>query len=180
MVIMAPSDEAEARKMLTTGFLHDGPVAIRYPRGSGDGAAVGSDLTVVDFGKAQIVREGEKTAILVFGTLLNNAKSVAESLNATLVNMRFVKPLDTETVLSIAKTHDRIVTIEDNAIAGGAGSAITEYLNQAGLSTKVLQLGYPDTFVEQGSQEELNSLWGLDSKGIKKAIEIHFNEELLI
>ena len=180
MVIMTPSDEAEARKMLTTGFLHDGPVAVRYPRGTGSKAAVGSDLTVIDFGKAQIVRQGQKTAILVFGTLLDNAKSVAESLDATLVNMRFVKPLDTTTLLEIARTHDRLVTLEDNAIAGGAGSAVTEYLNQANMSIKVLQLGYPDTFVEQGTQQELNQLWGLDSEGIQNAIAAHFNEELLI
>ena len=180
LVIMTPSDEAETRKMLTTGFLHDGPAAVRYPRGSGNGATVGSDLTVIEFGKSQTVREGEKTAILVFGSLLNNAVSAAESLNATLINMRFVKPLDTAAVLAIAKTHENIVTLEDNAIAGGAGSAVTECLNQANLNNNVLQLGYPDRFVEQGTQQELNKIWGLDSAGIQQAIETHFNEELLI
>lgn len=180
LVIMTPSDEAETRSMLTTGFLHDGPVAVRYPRGSGNGTVAGTDLTVIEFGKSQTIRKGEKTAILVFGSLLINAVNVAESLNATLINMRFVKPLDTATVLEIANTHQNIVTLEDNAIAGGAGSAVTEYLNQANLSNNVLQLGYPDRFVEQGTQQELNQIWGLDSEGIQKAIKTHFNEELLI
>ena len=148
--------------------------------GSGDGTKPESGLNAIEFGKAQTLRTGKKIAILVFGTLLNNAKPVAESLNATLVNMRFVKPLDTSTLLEIAKTHDHIITLEDNAIAGGAGSAVSEYLNLANINSKILHLGYPDTFVEQGTQQEMNNIWGLDSEGIQQSIETHLNDELLI
>lgn len=180
MVILTPSDETETRAMLTTAFLHDGPVAVRYPRGFGSGNLPGKELTGIDFGRAEKIREGKKIALLVFGTLLENAKSVAESLDATLVNMRFVKPLDTAMIEEVASTHRLIVTIEDNAIAGGAGSAVSEYLNENDIDTRVLQLGYPDEFVDQGTQQEMNRLWGLDSEGLQTSIETHLNEELLI
>ncbi|MCK5263472.1 MAG: 1-deoxy-D-xylulose-5-phosphate synthase, partial [Gammaproteobacteria bacterium] len=129
MVIMTPADEIEARAMLTTGFIHDGPAAVRYPRGSGTGKIPAKTLNAIDFGKAQVCREGEKVALLVFGTLLETARIVADELNATLVNMRFVKPLDETVIKQIAGNHELIVTLEENAIAGGAGSAVSEYLD---------------------------------------------------
>ena len=129
MVIMTPADEIEARAMLTTGFIHDGPAAVRYPRGSGTGKIPARTLNALDFGKAQICREGKKVALLVFGTLLESARIVADELNATLVNMRFVKPLDETVIKQIAQNHELVVTIEENAIAGGAGSAVSEYLD---------------------------------------------------
>jgi 1-deoxy-D-xylulose-5-phosphate synthase len=186
MVIMTPGSEADTRAMLTTAFLHDGPSAVRYPRGTGTGQAPGKDLTAIEFGKAEICRQGGdkedrkgvKTALLVFGSLLTTAQKVAEELNCTLVNMRFVKPLDTNTIDQLASSHTLLVTIEDNAIAGGAGSAVSEYLDSLPTNndisrTAVLHLGFPDEYVEQGEQQEILSNWGLDEKGILNSILSH-------
>ena len=178
MVIMTPANESETRAMLTTAFLHDGPSAVRYPRGTGSGQAPGKDLTAVEFGKAEICRQsnhqGKKTALLVFGSLLTTAQKVAEKLDCTLVNMRFVKPLDTDTIDQLASSHDCLVTIEENAIAGGAGSAVSEYLDSCPAEKRsgitLLHLGFPDEYVEQGEQQEMLSDWGLDEKGITKSI----------
>jgi len=180
MMIMTPADEIEARAMLTTGFLHDGPATVRYPRGSCSGKIPAKTLKAIDFGKAQICREGEKVALLVFGTLLESARIVADELNATLVNMRFVKPLDEATISQIAKDHDLIVTLEENAIAGGAGSAVSEYLDAQSLNIDTLHLGFPDEYVEQGTQQEMLSNWGLDADGIKYSILKRVNQQLPI
>ena len=180
MVIMTPADEIEARAMLTTGFLHDGPAAVRYPRGSGSGKIPAKTLSAIDFGKAQICRQGEKIALLVFGPLLAAARSVAEELNATLVNMRFVKPLDETALRQLAHDHTLIVTLEENAIAGGAGSAVSEYLATQSIQIDTLHLGFPDQYVEQGSQQEIMAGWGLDAKGIKHSILNHVNQQLRI
>lgn len=180
MVIMTPADEIEARAMLTTGFLHDGPAAVRYPRGSGSGKIPARTLSAVDFGKARIEREGKNIALLVFGPLLATARSIAEELDATLVNMRFVKPLDEATISRIAQNHALIVTLEENAVAGGAGSAVSEYLAAQSISIDTLHLGFPDEYVEQGSQTEIMADWGLDAEGIKHSIMSHVNRQLRI
>lgn len=171
MVIMTPSDENECRQMLYTGYQCNGPSAVRYPRGSGTGIQVESEMQTLALGKGRIVRQGKGTAILAFGTLLQQAKAAAEALDATLVDMRFVKPMDEALVLSLAATHDHFVTLEDNAIMGGAGSAVNELLMRSKQCKPVLNLGLPDRFVEQGTQEEIYALLGLDGAGIQRSIE---------
>ncbi|MDF5705773.1 1-deoxy-D-xylulose-5-phosphate synthase [Aeromonas hydrophila subsp. hydrophila] len=171
MVIMTPSDENECRQMLYTGYQCNGPAAVRYPRGSGTGIQVESEMKALALGKGRIVRQGKGTAILAFGTLLQQAKAAAEALDATLVDMRFVKPMDEALVRSLAVTHDQFVTLEDNAIMGGAGSAVNELLMRSKQCKPVLNLGLPDRFVEQGTQEEIYALLGLDGAGIQRSIE---------
>ena len=172
MVVMTPSDENECRQMLYTGYLHQGPAAVRYPRGSSlSDAPISSEMQALELGKGRILREGKGTAILAFGTLLHNAKAAAEALDATLVDMRFVKPMDEALVLSLAASHDHFVTIEDNAIMGGAGSAVNELLMRSKQCKPVLNLGLPDRFVEQGTQQEIYALLGLDDAGIQRSIE---------
>ncbi|QHB81490.1 1-deoxy-D-xylulose-5-phosphate synthase [Aeromonas veronii] len=172
MVVMTPSDENECRQMLYTGYLHQGPAAVRYPRGSSlSDAPISSEMQALELGKGRILREGKGTAILAFGTLLHHAKAAAEALNATLVDMRFVKPMDEALVLSLAASHDHFVTIEDNAIMGGAGSAVNELLMGSKQCKPVLNLGLPDRFVEQGTQQEIYALLGLDDAGIQRSIE---------
>ncbi|MCF5859533.1 1-deoxy-D-xylulose-5-phosphate synthase [Aeromonas veronii] len=172
MVVMTPSDENECRQMLYTGYLHQGPAAVRYPRGSSlSDAPISSEMQALELGKGRILREGKGTAILAFGTLLHHAKSAAEALDATLVDMRFVKPMDEALVLSLAASHDHFVTIEDNAIMGGAGSAVNELLMRSKQCKPVLNLGLPDSFVEQGTQQEIYALLGLDNAGIQRSIE---------
>ncbi|MBS4687475.1 1-deoxy-D-xylulose-5-phosphate synthase [Aeromonas sobria] len=172
LVVMTPSDENECRQMLYTGYLHQGPAAVRYPRGSSlSDAPVSSEMQALELGKGRIVREGKGTAILAFGTLLHAAKATAEALDATLVDMRFVKPMDEALVLSLAASHDHFVTIEDNAIMGGAGSAVNELLMRNKQCKPVLNLGLPDRFVEQGTQQEIYALLGLDDAGIQLSIE---------
>ncbi|KUE78431.1 1-deoxy-D-xylulose-5-phosphate synthase [Aeromonas schubertii] len=171
MVIMTPSDERECRLMLSTGYHHNGPAAVRYPRGCGTGIEAGQDLETLPIGKGHVVREGSKLAILAFGTLLTQARIAAEALDATLVDMRFVKPLDEVLLRDLAARHEVLVTVEDNAIQGGAGSAVNEFLMRERLLRPVLNLGLPDRFVEQGTQEEIYALLGLDGDGIRIAIE---------
>lgn len=172
MVVMTPSDENECRQMLYTGYLHQGPAAVRYPRGSSlSETPVSSEMHTLELGKGRIVREGKGTAILAFGTLLHAAKAAAEALDATLVDMRFVKPMDEALVLSLAASHDHFVTLEDNAIMGGAGSAVNELLMRNKQCKPVLNLGLPDRFVEQGTQQEIYALLGLDDAGIQRSIE---------
>ncbi|WDA25398.1 1-deoxy-D-xylulose-5-phosphate synthase [Aeromonas hydrophila] len=171
MVIMTPSDENECRQMLYTGYQCNGPAAVRYPRGSGTGIQVESEMQALALGKGRIVRQGKGTAILAFGTLLQQAKAAAEALDATLVDMRFVKPMDEALVRSLAATHDQFVTLEDNAIMGGAGSAVNELLMRSKQCKPVLNLGLPDRFLEQGTQEEIYALLGLDGAGIQRSIE---------
>ena len=172
MVVMAPSDENECRKMLTTGYLHEGPAAVRYPRGKGPGAEVEKTLEPIPIGKARKVREGKEIAFLVFGSLLDQVAPIAEELDATLVDMRFVKPLDIDCLNEVAGTHSLLVTVEDNVVAGGAGSAVSEALDLNG-SVRLLQLGLPDHYVEHGSREEQLTEVGLDTEGIRKSVTEH-------
>ena len=170
LVIMTPSDENECRQMLYTGYQCGKPAAVRYPRGN----AVGVELTplqTLEIGKSKFIRQGEKIAILNFGTLLPNAKDVAEKLNATIIDMRFVKPIYEARILDVAQTHDIIVTLEENAIQGGAGSAVAEILNSHRKPTALLQLGLPDFFIPQGTQQEIMADLGLDSAGIEEKIQ---------
>ena len=172
MVIMAPADENECRQMLTTGFEHDGPAAVRYPRGGGPGIAVSREIELpLPIGKALKVREGQNIALLNFGALLTAVTEAAEELNATVINMRFVKPLDEDLLAELISAHPLFVTIEDNTIAGGAGSAVAEWLNQHGHKLPLLQLGLPDHFIEQGSRDELLAECGLDKSGIIAAVK---------
>lgn len=169
MIIMTPSDENECRQMLYTGYQYGKPSAVRYPRGN----AIGVELTPLEMlpiGKSRLIREGQKIAILNFGTLLPSALEAAEKLNATVVDMRFVKPIDIEMINVLAQTHDYLVTLEENAIQGGAGSAVAEVLNSSGKSTALLQLGLPDYFIPQATQQEALKDLGLDSKGIEEKI----------
>lgn len=170
MVIMAPSDENECRQMLYTGHKHAGPSAVRYPRGSGMGTEIEKDFTALEIGKGRIVRKGEKVAILSFGTFLGNALEAAENLNATVADMRFVKPLDEALIRQLAAEHDVLVTLEENAIAGGAGAGVIEFMMKDKIIKPVLNLGLPDRFVHQGTQDELHEELGLDAKGIEKSI----------
>jgi 1-deoxy-D-xylulose-5-phosphate synthase len=171
MVIMTPSDENECRQMLYTGYhYNEGPSAVRYPRGNGTGAPL-EPLAALPIGKGVVRREGEKVAILNFGTLLPEAAKVAEDINATLVDMRFVKPLDEQLVLELAASHEVLVTLEENAIMGGAGSGVNELLMAKRRAVPVLNIGLPDSFVSQGSQEEVRVDLGLDAAGIRRQIE---------
>jgi 1-deoxy-D-xylulose-5-phosphate synthase len=172
MVIMAPADENECRQMLFTGTTLNAPSAIRYPRGTGPGAAINPEMTAVPLGKALVKREGRSgLALLVFGTLLESARKIAERLDATLVNMRFVKPLDVELVVNVAERHRAIVTIEENAVMGGAGSAVGEALSAAGIQIPLLQIGIPDRFIEHGSRDTCLAAAGLDLAGLTAQVD---------
>jgi 1-deoxy-D-xylulose-5-phosphate synthase len=170
MLVAAPADENECRALLTTAYLHDGPAAVRYPRGTGPGAKIDAELNPLPIGKADVRRRGSRLAILAFGSPLTAALAVGEELGATVVNMRFVKPLDEALIVELARTHEAFVTVEDNAIAGGAGSAVAEFLAAKALSNTVLQLGLPDAFLEHASREQLLAEAGIDAAGIRKAI----------
>ncbi|MDE1234680.1 1-deoxy-D-xylulose-5-phosphate synthase [Vibrio aestuarianus] len=177
MVIMAPADENECRQMLYTGHQHSGPSAVRYPRGNGMGVEIQTEFSALEIGKGRVLRQrdeniaGTKIAILSFGTFLANALQAAEQLNATVADMRFVKPLDEELIRQLAAEHDVLVTIEENAIAGGAGAGVLEFMMKEKLLKPVLNLGLPDEFIAQGSQEELHQELGLDAKGIIASIQ---------
>ena len=166
MVIMTPSDEKECRFMLSTGFKHNGPAAVRYPRGAGTGVDAGSSLECLEIGKGHIRRQGEKLALLVFGSLLTTVLEVAEEINATVVDMRFVKPLDKTLIIEMAGRHERLATIEENAIAGGAGSAVNEFLNSQKIQLPIINLGLPDRFIEHGDPQDLLARCNLDRAGI--------------
>jgi len=168
--LLAPSDENECRQALTTAYRRDQPVAVRYPRGSGCGAEIETGLGEWEWGKGVVRREGQRIAILAFGTLLHPALAAAEKLGATVVDMRFVKPMDEALVLEMARRHEALVTVEEGCVMGGAGSAVLECLAAAGATTPVLQLGIPDRFIEHGDPNKLLSLLGLDAAGIEAAI----------
>ena len=182
MVIGAPSDENECRQMLYTAYQHKGPAAIRYPRGTGPGAIIANEMTAMEIGKAVEVRRGERVAILSFGALLKEAMVAAEELNATVVDMRWVKPLDEGMVLALANGHELLVTLEENAVAGGAGSAVNELLTANSIYCTVLNLGLPDQIVEHGSHEEQLSWTGLDAPGILRNVKqvIQFPRETVL
>ncbi len=171
LVIMAPADENECRKMLSTGFRHQGPCAVRYPRGCGPGVPVAEDLDTLPLGKAKVCRRGHGVALLAFGSMVQPAREAGELLDATVVNMRFVKPLDQALLQEVAAGHELLVTVEENVIAGGAGSAVREHLDAAGLDRPLLQLGLPDRFGEHGKREELLAALGLDRDGIVAAVQ---------
>jgi len=170
MLIMAPADENETRQMLTTGYLHEGPAAVRYPRGTGPGVPIDPALEPLPIGKGVLTRRGEKVAILCFGTLHQQASKAAEALNATVANMRFVKPLDTQLIAELSDSHELLVTVEENAVMGGAGSAVNEWLLAQGISLPVLNLGLPDIYVEHAKPAEMLAECGLDASGIEAAI----------
>jgi len=173
MVIMAPADENECRQMLTTGIHYNGPVAVRYPRGKGPGATINNTLECIEIGQALKVREGKDIALLAFGSTVTAAVEVAEELNATVINMRFVKPLDGNIIKDVASTHRALFTLEDNVVKGGAGSAINEFINEFSIDVRVVNIGLPDLNLEHGSREELLEEAGLDVVGIKNTIEQH-------
>ncbi|KGM50971.1 1-deoxy-D-xylulose-5-phosphate synthase [Lysobacter concretionis Ko07 = DSM 16239] len=170
MVVMAPADENECRQMLSTGFRFQGPAAVRYPRGTGPGVEVQGSLDLLPIGKAQLRRHGANVALLAFGALVPAAEQVGEALDLTVVNMRFVKPLDRTLLLELTKTHEGFVTLEDNVVAGGAGSGVAELLAAEGLTMPMLHLGLPDAFQHHASREELLAEAGLDADGIRAAV----------
>ncbi|MBL0165291.1 MAG: 1-deoxy-D-xylulose-5-phosphate synthase [Xanthomonadales bacterium] len=174
MVVMAPADENECRQLLSTGFQHAGPAAVRYPRGVGSGVAVDPNLATLPIGKAELRRSGQHIALLAFGALVAPAAKVAETIDATLVNMRFVKPLDAAMILELARSHQAFVTLEDNAIAGGAGAGVGELLAAHGISMPILHLGLADSYLDHASREELLAESGLDVAGIESAIRTRF------
>ncbi|NLR75349.1 1-deoxy-D-xylulose-5-phosphate synthase [Leeia aquatica] len=171
MLVMTPADETECRQLLTTAYQYNGPAAVRYPRGHGPGTPSDGALQALPIGKGEIRRQGEKVAILAFGSMLTPALQAAEALNATVANMRFVKPLDLELVQQLAAHHSLLVTVEENAIMGGAGSAVLEALAEHGIACPVLQLGLPDCYIDHGDPALLLSECGLDAAGIQQRIE---------
>lgn len=170
IIIMAPSDEKECRLMLTTGFEYKGCAAVRYPRGAGTGIEAGTNLESIEIGKAIVRRQGKKIALLAFGSLLQNALIVGEEINATVVDMRFVKPLDHDLILELCKTHSQLISLEENAIAGGAGSAVSEFLASQNIQIPIKHLGISDKFVEHGDPDDLLKICGLDIDGIRKQV----------
>ena len=174
MSMACPADERECRQLLTTAYEQDHPVAVRYPRGAGVGVAPLPDLEGLPFGKGEVRRKGRRMAILAFGTLLYPALQAAEALDATVVNMRWAKPLDTQLLLQVAAEHDALVSVEEGCIMGGAGSAVAEALAAAGVQRPLLQLGLPDAFIEHGDPAKLLALQGLDAAGIQRSITERF------
>jgi 1-deoxy-D-xylulose-5-phosphate synthase len=170
MLVMAPADENECRRMLTTAHRWDGPAAVRYPRGAGPGVAVGKRLDALPVGQAEVRRTGKGIAILAFGSMVAPALAASSALDATVVNMRFVKPLDEALILRMAHSHNLLVTVEENALPGGAGSAVAEVLAREGLATPILRLGLPDRFLEHAEREQQLAACGLDAAGITRAI----------
>jgi 1-deoxy-D-xylulose-5-phosphate synthase len=182
LVIAAPGDENECRQLLTTAFLHDGPAAVRYPRGTGPGVAIEQELKTLPVGVGEVRRQSARQAnepriaILAFGSMVPPALAAAELLDATVANMRWVKPLDVALVKKLAATHDALVTVEENAVMGGAGSAVAEALAAEGIEKPLLLLGLPDQFVDHGDTAKLLASVGLDAAGIERAIRARFGE----
>ena len=170
MVIMAPAEENECRQMLSTGLAHPGPAAVRYPRGSGPGVAASSSLDTLPIGKAQLRRAGARIALLAFGSTVSAAEQVGQELGLTVVNMRFIKPLDRDLILELARSHDAFVTVEDNVVAGGAGSGVSELLSAEAVLLPVVHLGLPDAFQHHASREDLLAEAGIDTAGIRDAL----------
>jgi 1-deoxy-D-xylulose-5-phosphate synthase len=171
LLIMAPADENECRQMLYTGYLHEGPASVRYPRGKGPGVAVIKAMTALPLGKAEIRHQGSRIAILAWGSMVTPALAAGKQLDATVVNMRFVKPIDEQLLLELAKSHEVFITVEENVISGGAGSAVNNFLQAQHILMPVLNIGLPDSFVEQGTREELLTICSLDIQGITARIE---------
>jgi 1-deoxy-D-xylulose-5-phosphate synthase len=178
MSIACPADERECRMLLSSAYEQNHPVAVRYPRGAGAGVATEAGLDSLPFGKGELRREGKGVAILAFGTLLYPALQAAEKLGATVVNMRWAKPLDVELLLQVAASHEALVTVEEGAIMGGAGSAVSEALHAAGVVKPVLHLGLADEFIEHGDPAKLLAMQGLDAAGIEASVKTRFGEFL--
>jgi 1-deoxy-D-xylulose-5-phosphate synthase len=178
MVVMAPADERECRRMLYTGITLDQPSAIRYPRGTGPGIKPGKAMKPLRLGRAEVRREGSKIALLAFGAMVATAEAVAGALDATVVNMRFVKPLDEELLLRLANSHRAFVTLEDNAVTGGAGSGVNECLARHGVALPILNLGIPDRFIEHGSRNECLAAAGLDAESVEAAVRAWLGETI--
>ncbi|MCH9744116.1 MAG: 1-deoxy-D-xylulose-5-phosphate synthase [Gammaproteobacteria bacterium] len=178
MVIMAPANENECRQMLFTGYQYNGPAAIRYPRGSGAGVNIETNMQAYPIGKSVLQKHGNKVAILAFGSMLQPALEAAEVINATVVNMRFIKPIDRDMIIRMAQDHSLLVTIEENAIMGGAGSAVCECLNENNITTSVLQLGLPDCYIEHGNPTQMLTECGLDKDGVIKSIQERLAREI--
>jgi 1-deoxy-D-xylulose-5-phosphate synthase len=174
MVLMAASDENECRQMLYTGYMHKGPAAIRYPRGAGNGTAIVKQMTAIPLGTGVVLRQGQKIAILAFGTMVAPSLQAADSLNATVANMRFIKPLDEALLKRLADSHDMLVTAEEGSVMGGAGAAVAEALAQMGIVKPLLMLGLPDQFIDHGEVQALLADAGLDGAGIAATIKSHF------
>lgn len=173
MLLMTPSDENETRQLLYTGFQYTGPAAVRYPRGTGPGTPIKQQMTAMEIGKGVIRRKGSQVAILNFGTLLANGLEAANHLDATVADMRFVKPIDESLIAELASGHDLLVTLEENTIAGGAGAAVSEYLSSCGINTATLHLGLPDRYIDHGKHEHQLQQCGLDAQGIQQSISHH-------
>ena len=171
ILIMAPSNENECRQMLFTGFKFKGISVVRYPRGPGPGSAIKSKMTAIPIGKAEVLRKGRTIALLAFGNMLEEALKAGDKINATVVNMRFIKPLDIKLIRDLGSSHKLLVTLEENTISGGAGSAVLEVISEYDLKCQSLRIGIPDKFVEQGGQEQLRKKYGLDAASIIKSIE---------
>ena len=170
MTVMAPADENECRQMLYTAFTLPGPSAVRYPRGTGPGVELAKAMQALPVGRGEVRREGKRVAILAFGSMVPPALAAGQELNATVVNMRFVKPIDRDLVIRLATCHDLMVTVEENVVAGGAGSAVAEVLADEGIAMPVLMLGLPDAFVEHGDPQQLLAECGLDAPSIVAAV----------
>jgi 1-deoxy-D-xylulose-5-phosphate synthase len=175
LVVMTPADENECRQMLYTGFLLDQPASVRYPRGTGPGVEIQQEMTAIPVGKAEIRRKGKGIVILAFGVMLEPALGAGRELDATVVNMRFVKPIDVEMILQMAGTHDLLVTIEENVVAGGAGSAVNEVLAEHGVASPVINYGLPDRLIQHGSREDMLNDAGLTTEGLLKFIQQHLH-----
>ncbi|HNJ87739.1 MAG TPA: transketolase C-terminal domain-containing protein, partial [Agitococcus sp.] len=171
IVICAPADENECRQLLYTAYQHQGCAAVRYPRGTGTGVHIDTQMTAIPIGKGEIKRLGQKVAILAFGSMLSPSLQAAENLNATVANMRFVKPLDEQLIRELAQEHDLLVTVEEHAIMGGAGSAVNEFIFAQNLGVSVLNLGIPDAFIEHASHSDMLKACGLDAQGIINTIK---------
>jgi 1-deoxy-D-xylulose-5-phosphate synthase len=176
MVIMTPADENECRQMLYTGIQIDGPASVRYPRGGGPGVEVEKEMTALPVGKAEIRSQGKRVAILAFGVTLEFAQIVGDELGATVVNMRFVKPIDEELILKMAATHDLIVTVEDNVVQGGAGEAVNQVLAENGVPQAIVNYGLPDRPIQHGSRDDMLNDVGMNKEGLMEFIRHHLGE----
>ena len=171
LIVMTPSDENEARQMLYTGYLYNGPAAVRYPRGPGPGQPTEVIMNLLPIGKSRVIERGAKVAILAFGSMVQVAKLATEKLNASLIDMRFVKPLDIEIILEVASQHSLLVTIEENVLAGGAGSAVNEVIHSQRINVEILNLGIPDSFIRQDKPANMLKECRLDAQGVLDSIE---------
>lgn len=178
MVIMAPADENECRQMLYTGIQIDGPASVRYPRGGGPGVEVMKEMTALPIGKAELIKQGKRIAILAFGVVLDFALAAGDALGATVVNMRFVKPIDEELILTLAANHDLLVTVEENVVQGGAGEAVNQVLSEHGIVQAIVNYGLPDRLIQHGSREDMLNDVGMNKEGLMKFIQHHMGESV--